>query len=86
MAEKLGVPIYLHPKGPPPDMLKPYLDYAALAGPMLGYGAETSLHAMRLICSGVFDKYPRLKNYPRAPWGGAAILDVEAGQTLARWV
>jgi predicted TIM-barrel fold metal-dependent hydrolase len=60
-AEKLGVPIYIHPKNPPPDMAKPYLTYAALAGPMLGYGAETALHAMRLICSGLFDKYPDLK-------------------------
>lgn len=42
-------------------MAKPYLTYAALAGPMLGYGAETALHAMRLICSGLFDKHPGLK-------------------------
>lgn len=60
-AEKLGVPLYLHPKMPPPDMVKPYLAYPALAGPMHGFGADTSLHAMRLICSGVFDKYPGLK-------------------------
>ena len=28
---------------------------------MWGYAAETGLHAVRLICSGVFDEYPRLK-------------------------
>ena len=60
-AEKLGVPIYLHPREPSPDMIKPYLTYPALASAMLGFGAEASLHAMRLICSGVFDKYPGLK-------------------------
>ena len=60
-AEKLGVPIYIHPREPSPDMLKPYLTYPALAGSMWGYAAETGLHAMRLICSGVFDKYPGLK-------------------------
>jgi len=61
-AEKLGVPIYLHPTTPSPSMLKPYADYGfALSGPALGFSAETALHAMRLIYSGVFDKYPGLK-------------------------
>lgn len=61
-AEKLGVPIYIHPNIPSPSMLKPYADYGfALAGPALGFAAEASLHAMRLIFSGVFDKYPGLK-------------------------
>ena len=60
-AEKLAVPIYIHPRQPSPDMLKPYLTYPALAHAMLGFAAEVSLHAMRLICSGVFDKYPDLK-------------------------
>ena len=59
-AEKLGVPIYLHPNVPPRDMLKPYLTYKALTGSMLGFAHETALHAMRLICSGLFDRFPRL--------------------------
>ncbi len=61
-AEKLDVPLYLHPMVPSRSMLKPYNDYGfALTGPILGFGAETALQAMRLIYSGVFDKYPRLK-------------------------
>ncbi len=41
---------------------KTYADYGyGLAGAALGFGAETSLHAMRLIMSGVFDRYPTLK-------------------------
>jgi 5-carboxyvanillate decarboxylase len=61
-AEKLGVPIYLHPSTPSPSMLKPYADYGfALAGPAFGFGVETAMHAMRLIYSGVFDKHPGLK-------------------------
>nr|MBC8274314.1 amidohydrolase [Chloroflexota bacterium] len=61
-AQKLGVPIYLHPTTPHPSMLTPYTDYGyALTGPSLGFGAETAIHAMRLIYSGVFDKYPDLK-------------------------
>jgi 5-carboxyvanillate decarboxylase len=59
-AEKLGVPIYLHPKEPSPDMIKPYMTYPALSGKIWGYAAEAGLHAMRLICSGLFDKCPNL--------------------------
>ena len=60
-AEKLDVPIYIHPKMPPADMIKPYLPYPAVASAMAGFAAEAYLHAMRLICSGVFDRYPGLK-------------------------
>jgi len=61
-AEKLNVPILIHPNIPSSTMLGPYADYGyALAGPVLGFAAETALHAMRLILSGVFDRYPALK-------------------------
>ena len=60
-AERLDVPLYIHPKMPSPDMIKPYLAYPGLASAMLGFSAEASLHAMRLILSGVFDRYPGLK-------------------------
>jgi 2,3-dihydroxybenzoate decarboxylase len=61
MAEKLNVPIYLHPGKMSPDMSQPYLTYPVLAGAMWGFAAEAGLHAMRLICSGIFDKYTGLK-------------------------
>ena len=62
VAESLDVPVFLHPNTPSPSVLKPYLDYGfALAGPAWGFGAEAALQAMRLIYSGVFDKYPDLK-------------------------
>lgn len=61
-AEQLDVPVYIHPRLPAPAMIKPYADYGwGLAGPGLGFAAETLLHAYRLIYSGLFDKYPRLK-------------------------
>jgi 5-carboxyvanillate decarboxylase len=60
-AEKLNVPIYIHPKMPGPDMIKPYLTYPGLASAMLGFSAEASLHVMRLILSGVFERYPGLR-------------------------
>ncbi len=57
-AEKL--PLYLHPREPSPSMVQPYLDYGLyFAG--WGFAAETGLHAMRLIMSGAFDRYPGLK-------------------------
>jgi predicted TIM-barrel fold metal-dependent hydrolase len=58
-AEKLGVPIYLHPTVPAITQVR---DYGfALAGAPFGFGMETALTMMRLIYSGVFDKYPKLK-------------------------
>lgn len=72
-AARLGVPIYLHP-GPAP---RPVADayYAAfttssrchpainqmLANGAYGWHYETSLHAVRLIVAGIFDRWPDLK-------------------------
>jgi len=59
-AAALDVPIYLHPQGPPPAMVKPYLD-AGLDGAVMGFGAETGLHMLRIIVAGVFDRFPKLQ-------------------------
>lgn len=58
-AERLDVPIYLHPTVPAIPQLRTY--GFALAGPSFGFGFETALCLMRMIYSGVFDKYPKLK-------------------------
>jgi hypothetical protein len=58
-AEKLGVPIYIHPTVPAIHQLRGY--GFALAGAAFGFGLETALCMMRLIYSGVFDRYPNLK-------------------------
>jgi len=60
-AERLNVPIYLHPSLPAPDMIKPYSTYPILSRSMWGFAAQTGLHAMRMICGGVFDRFPNLK-------------------------
>ncbi|MDB9822229.1 amidohydrolase family protein [Deltaproteobacteria bacterium] len=60
-AEKLDVPIYIHPKDPSPGMIGAYSKYPILADAMWGFAADVGLHAMRLICSGLFDEYPGLK-------------------------
>jgi 5-carboxyvanillate decarboxylase len=59
-AESLRLPLYLHPREPSPAMVGPYLDYGLyFAG--WGFAAEAGLHAMRLIMSGIFDRYPKLQ-------------------------
>lgn len=60
-AEKLDVPVYLHPGRLLPDMSAPYMTYPILSMATWGFAALTGLQAMRLICSGAFDKYPSLK-------------------------
>lgn len=59
-AEALDMPIYLHPREPAPSMVTPYLDYGLFFATW-GFAAETALHAMRLIMSGTFDRFPKLK-------------------------
>ena len=59
-AEKLNVPIYIHPSFPTIPQLK--TDYGwALSGAPFGFGVETAICMMRLVLSGVFDRYPKLK-------------------------
>jgi len=67
-AEKLDVPIYLHPAIPNEDVVKAYYDgyrnnndYPILMGAVWGFTVETATHALRLILSGVFQEYPQLK-------------------------
>jgi 2,3-dihydroxybenzoate decarboxylase len=59
-AVETGAPVYIHPRTPNPQMAPLFKDYA-LWGAIYGYGAETGLHLIRLISSGVFDAYPDLK-------------------------
>lgn len=58
-AESLGVPIYIHPTVPAIPQARTY--GFALAGAPFGFGMETALCMMRLIFSGAFDRFPRLK-------------------------
>jgi 5-carboxyvanillate decarboxylase len=59
-AESLGAPIYIHPRAPSDGMADPFRHYG-LEGAVWGYGIETGTHAVRLICSGVFDRFPKLR-------------------------
>lgn len=59
-AEALDVPIYIHPNTPSPQMIEPFLS-RCLDAAIYGFAAETGLHVLRLIVSGVFDRFPKLK-------------------------
>lgn len=59
-AEALDVPVYIHPQTPPPAMIGPLLE-AGLDGAIYGFAVETGMHLLRIILSGVFDRFPKLK-------------------------
>lgn len=59
--EALDVPIYLHPRSPLGSRQQSYEGHPWLVGAAWGFAAETSIHALRLIGSGLFDEYPDLK-------------------------
>jgi 2,3-dihydroxybenzoate decarboxylase len=60
VVERLDVPFYLHPRNPLPAHAKIYEGHPWLMGPSWAFGQETAVHALRLMGSGLFDKYPRL--------------------------
>lgn len=59
-AEALDVPVYLHPNTPPKAMIQPFLE-RGLDGAIFGFSVETGMHMLRLIISGVFDRFPKLQ-------------------------
>jgi uncharacterized protein len=66
-AARLGVPVYLHPAPPPKTVKGAY--FSGLPGELgmllsiagWGWHAETGLHTLRMIVSGLFDKVPGLQ-------------------------
>jgi predicted TIM-barrel fold metal-dependent hydrolase len=58
--ERLDVPFYLHPRNPLPSETPVYEGHPWLLGPSWAFAAATSVHALRLIGSGLFDRHPRL--------------------------
>ena len=66
-AEALQVPLYLHPSPPPHSVIEAiYSGFtpqvtALLASGAWGWHVDAALHVLRLILSGVFDRYPGLQ-------------------------
>ena len=67
MAERLDVPLYLHPSPPPPQVSAAYFSGLPersayfLSTAAWGWHAELGMHCLRLILAGVFDRHPSLK-------------------------
>jgi gamma-resorcylate decarboxylase len=59
--EDLGKPFYLHPRDPLPINARAFQGCPWLGAPTWAFAVETSTHALRLVTSGLFDRYPRLQ-------------------------
>ncbi|MDW9380704.1 amidohydrolase family protein, partial [Chryseobacterium sp. JV558] len=57
---ELNVPVYLHPRESLPTQRRIYEGYSSLVGSAWGFAHETATHAIRLMLSGLFDKYPNI--------------------------
>lgn len=66
----LQVPIYIHPNNPP-EQVHMFHDHPELFGPVWSWTVETATHALRLMFSGTFDRYP-----------GAKLILGHLGETL----
>jgi 2,3-dihydroxybenzoate decarboxylase len=65
-AQKLDVPIYLHPAVPHPAVVEAYYkdylkEFPGLLTAAWGFTVETATQGIRMVLSGVFDAYPGLK-------------------------
>ena len=81
-AEALRAPLYLHPLSPPPEVRAAYYrglgdgTDASLATFGLGWHYDTGVHLLRLILSGVFDRYPGLQVIV-GHWGETVLFYLE---------
>lgn len=57
----LDVPFYLHPRMQIPSRAQAYEGHPWLMSAPWGFAIETSIHALRLCGSGLFDQFPNLK-------------------------
>ncbi len=69
-----GQPLYIHPQTLPDDMIGGLTD-AGLDGAIFGFGVETGMHLLRLITTGIFDRYPALQ-----------IMVGHGGEALPYWL
>src|ERR1700748_1828073 len=65
-AAALNVPLYLHPTMPHPAVIESYYQDYVQDWPMIlraawGFTVETATQGVRMVLSGVFDAYPKLK-------------------------
>lgn len=56
----LGAAVYIHPNNPP-EQVHMYHDHPELFGPVWSWTVETATHALRLLFSGTFDRFPNAR-------------------------
>lgn len=61
LAASLNKPFYMHPRDPLLSREPIYQDNPWLTGPTWAFAAETSMHALRLMSNGLFDRHPQLQ-------------------------
>lgn len=74
-ATAVDAAIYIHPRNPPAPAAEYLKADVNLWAAIWGYQQETGLHAMRLIISGIFDEFPKLK-----------IVLGHAGEAVPYWL
>ena len=58
-AEALNCCLYIHPRGASDGLKGPLREYG-MDSAMWGYGVEVGTHAVRMMASGLFDRFPKL--------------------------
>jgi len=58
--EAAGLPLYIHPRSPSKQLGTAFAQWG-MDSAIWGYGIETATNALRMIMSGLFDKFPKLK-------------------------
>jgi 2,3-dihydroxybenzoate decarboxylase len=59
--QALDVPFYMHPRTTIYERSHHYEGHPWLFSSAWGFAVETSIHVLRLICSGLFDQFPKLQ-------------------------
>ena len=90
-AEALGVPIYIHPNWASPQVLDLYYNglgnewvSKVLSGAGYGWHQEVALQSLRMICGGVFDRFPGLQIIVGHMGEGLPFFYWRFGDDLAR--
>ena len=88
-AQALDVPIYLHPSFPHPAVIEAYYktyqtEFPAILGPSLGFTVEAATQGVRMVLSGIFEVYPKLKIILGHLGEGLPFLLGRIDETLSR--
>lgn len=58
---KSHVPLYIHPRTTAPNQQRVFRSYPDLPIAAFAFGPETAAHNLRIMCSGLLDRYPNIQ-------------------------